>query len=195
MEWHHTHSTMNSFEISEIIKSWQLCWDWRGFFWLIFTPHRTTIFTPHRTTINTAGYWETLKGLKHPIQNTRRGLLTCSVSLLHNSARAHTVRPAQQMLQCFRWEDVDHPAHRLDLLPNDFSLLLHLKKLLRGQKFQEDEKVKHIVTTWLCSLTVEFCDFRIQKLTPRLNKCLDRGGDYVENSYRFVLKSFCTQLS
>jgi hypothetical protein len=26
----------------------------------------------------------------------------------------------------------------------------------------------------------EFCGFRIQKLIPRLNKGLDKGGDYVE---------------
>jgi hypothetical protein len=128
-------------------------WNWKGVLLVDFTPHGTTI--------NTAAYCETLKGLRHPIQNTRRGLLTRSFCLLHNNARAHTARAAQQLLQRFNWEVLDHPAHRSYLLPGDFHLLLHLKKHLPSQKFQEDEKVKHVVATWLHSQAAEFCDFRI----------------------------------
>jgi hypothetical protein len=58
--------------------------------------------------------------------------------------------------------------------------ILHLKKHLAGQKFHEDEEVKSEVTAWLCALAAEFCDIGIQNLVPRLNKCLDKGGDYVE---------------
>jgi histone-lysine N-methyltransferase SETMAR len=74
----------------------------------------------------------------------------------------------------------DHPAHSPDLAPSDFHLFLHLKKHLAGQKFYEDERVKNKVTTWLRAQAVEFYDIEIQKLVPRLNKCLDNGGDYVE---------------
>jgi hypothetical protein len=57
---------------------------------------------------------------------------------------------------------------------------LHLKKHLAGQKFHEDKKVKSEVTTWLSAQVAEFCDIGMQKLVPRLNKCLDKGGDYDE---------------
>jgi hypothetical protein len=43
-----------------------------------------------------------------------------------------------------------------------------------------DEKVKKVGTAWLHKQAAEFCDFRIQELIPRLNKCLDKVGDYVE---------------
>jgi hypothetical protein len=33
---------------------------------------------------------------------------------------------------------------------------------------------------WLHAQAVEFHDIRIQKLEPRLNKCLDKVGDYAE---------------
>jgi hypothetical protein len=56
---------------------------------------------------------------------------------------------------------------------------LHLKKHLAGQNFHEDEEVKSEVTTWLHA-QAEFYDIGIQKFVPRLNKCLDKGGDYVE---------------
>jgi hypothetical protein len=49
------------------------------------------------------------------------------------------------------------------------------KKSLTGQKFHKDERVKNVVTMWLQVQAVEFCDIRIQKLVPRLNKCLDKG--------------------
>jgi hypothetical protein len=57
---------------------------------------------------------------------------------------------------------------------------LHVKKHLAGQKFHEDEEVKNEVTAWLRAQAAEFCDIGIQELVPRLNKYLDKGGDYVE---------------
>lgn len=41
-------------------------------------------------------------------------------------------------------------------------------------------EAKNEVTTSLRAQAVDSCDIGIQKLIPRLNKCLDRGGDYVE---------------
>jgi hypothetical protein len=49
-----------------------------------------------------------------------------------------------------------------------------------GQKFHEDEDVKNEVTAWLRAQQAEFCDIGIQTLVHGLNKCLDKGGDYVE---------------
>jgi hypothetical protein len=41
-------------------------------------------------------------------------------------------------------------------------------------------EVKNEVTTGLRVLAADSYDIGIQKLIPRLNKCLGRGGDYVE---------------
>jgi hypothetical protein len=51
---------------------------------------------------------------------------------------------------------------------------------MASQKFHEDKEVKKEVTAWLRAQAAELCDIGIQKLVPRLNKCLDKGGDYVE---------------
>jgi hypothetical protein len=48
------------------------------------------------------------------------------------------------------------------------------------QKFHEDEEVKNEVTARLRAQAAEFYDIGIQNLVPRLNKCLDKGGDYIE---------------
>jgi len=39
-------------------------------------------------------------------------------------------------------------------------------------------EAKNEVTTWLHVQAAEFCNTRIQTLIPRLNKYLDKGGDY-----------------
>jgi hypothetical protein len=48
-----------------------------------------------------------------------------------------------------------------------------------ARNFMKTE-VKNDVTTWLCALAADLRDIIIQKFISRLNKCLDKGGDYVE---------------
>jgi len=46
--------------------------------------------------------------------------------------------------------------------------------------------------TWFKALTADFCDSGIQKLVPRINKCLDNAGDYVEKlNYVQAIHSKC----
>jgi histone-lysine N-methyltransferase SETMAR len=175
MEWPHTQSpTKKKFKTSTSTKKIMatVFWDRKGVLLVDFMPHGTTI--------NTAAYCETLKMLRRAIQNRRREMLTRGVTLLHDNARPHTARATQQLLQSFNWEVLDHPAHSPDLAPSDVHLFLHLKKHLAGQKFHEDEEVKNEVTAWLRAQVAEFYDIVIPNLVPRLTKCLDRGGDYVE---------------
>ena len=41
-------------------------------------------------------------------------------------------------------------------------------------------EVQEEVMTWFKEQAADFYDSGIQKLVPRLNKCLDNAGDYVE---------------
>ena len=59
-----------------------------------------------------------------------------------------------------------------------FTTLLNPKKV--GKKFDDDDEVQEEVTTPSKGLAADFYDSGIQKLVPRLNKCLDNAGDYVE---------------
>ena len=44
----------------------------------------------------------------------------------------------------------------------------------------DDDDVQDEVMTWFKGLAADFYGSGIQKLVPRLNKCLDNAGDYVE---------------
>ena len=59
-------------------------------------------------------------------------------------------------------------------------MFLHLKKHLAGKKFDDDDEMQEEVMTWFRELAADFYDSGMQKLVPRLNKCLDNAGDCVE---------------
>jgi hypothetical protein len=59
-------------------------------------------------------------------------------------------------------------------------LFLNLKKHLAGKKLDDDDEVQEEVMTWFKGQAADFCDSEIQKLVPRLNKCLDNAIDCVE---------------
>ena len=50
----------------------------------------------------------------------------------------------------------------------------------RTEVHDDDDEVQEEVMTWFKRQAVDFYDSGIQKLIPRLNKCLDNAGDYVE---------------
>ena len=63
------------------------------------------------------------------------------------------------------------------LRPSDFHLFFHLKKHLAGKKLDDDDEVQEEVMTWFKGQGADFYDSGIQKLVPRLNKCLYSAGD------------------
>ena len=108
-------------------------------------------------------------------------MLTRGVCLLHNNARPHSTHVTTALLEKFKWDVLDHLPYSLDLVPSKFHLILNLKKHLTGKKFDDDDEVQEEVMTWFNRQVAGFYDLGIQKLVPRLNKCLDNAGDYVEN--------------
>jgi hypothetical protein len=59
-------------------------------------------------------------------------------------------------------------------------LFPHPKKHLTGKKLDDDDEVQEEVMTWFKGQAADFYDSGVQKLVPRLNKCFDNAGDYVE---------------
>jgi hypothetical protein len=51
-------------------------------------------------------------------------------------------------------------------------------------KFNDDDEVQEIMTCFK-GQAADFYDLGIQKLVPRLNKCLDNAGDYVKNKVMY----------
>jgi hypothetical protein len=71
-----------------------------------------------------------------------------------------------------------------DLAPSDFNLFLRLNKFLDGQRFLSNDDTKEAIKTWLSSQAATFCEKGIQKLVHCYDKCLNNGGNYVENLFK-----------
>jgi hypothetical protein len=95
-------------------------------------------------------------------------------------------------LEKLKWDILNHLPYSLDLAPSDYHLFLHLKKHLTWKKFDNNDEVQEEVMMWFKRQVADFYDSGIQKLVPRLNKCLDNAGDYVEKlSYVKAVHSQC----
>ena len=73
-------------------------------------------------------------------------------------------------------------------------MFLHLKKHLAEKNFEDDDEVQEEVMTCFKKQAADFYDSGIQKLIPRLNKCLDNAGDYVEKIKLCTDNSFTVSL-
>lgn len=175
-EWHHSKSPTRPRKFKREPSTRKIMatvfWDRKGILLIDFLPRGTTI--------NAERYCETLAKLRRAIQNRRRGLLSSGVVLLHDNARPHVAARTQAQLDNFHWEILDHPPYSPDLAPSDFHLFPKLKEFLGGKRLESDEVLHETVTNWFKSQAAEFYEEGIQKLVPRLNKCLDNNGDYVE---------------
>jgi hypothetical protein len=54
-----------------------------------------------------------------------------------------------------------------------------------GKKFDDDDEVQEEVMIWFKGLVADFYDSGIQKLFPRLYKCLENASDYIENKVMY----------
>ena len=63
-------------------------------------------FLPQGSTINAGVCCDTLKNLRHSIQNKRRGMLSWGVVMIHDNTCPHTAM--QNLITTFGWEQFDH---------------------------------------------------------------------------------------
>jgi len=102
------------------------------------------------------------------------------VLLLHDNAQPHTAHATVNLLERWDWEILEHPPYSPDLLPSDFHLFPNMKKHLHAKRFKSHDDVKHEMQTWLPGQDPTFYQQGFEKWTSRLDKCLNREGDYVE---------------
>jgi hypothetical protein len=56
-----------------------------------------------------------------------------------------------------------------------------MKVWLATQRFHTNEELMNVVNNWLHNMATPFFDDGVQKLVSRKEKCLNVGGNYLEN--------------
>ena len=137
-------------------------------------------FMPPSAKVTATEYCDSLTQLRRAIPNKWRGMFSRGMCLLHDNARPHSAHGTAALLEKFKWDILDHPPYSPDVAPSDFHMFLRQKKHPARKKFDDDDEMQEEVMTWFRWQAADFYDSGIQKLVPRLNKCLDNGGDCVE---------------
>ena len=113
------------------------------------------------------------------LKKKRRGELAAGVLLLHDNAPVYKSRVAQAAIRKSKFEQLNHPPYSPDLAPSDY-LFRHLKSLLRGTRFREDDELKATTEAWFDDQIDDFYFKGIDCLKEKWAKCIEVKGDYIE---------------
>jgi hypothetical protein len=104
-----------------------------------------------------------------------RKLCACWVpKMLTDDHKMKWMGSALKFLTCYAQERDE----LLDsIVTGDETCVFHHTAELK-QKFDDNDEVQEEVMTWFKGQVADFYDLGIQKLLPRLNKCLDNASDY-----------------
>ena len=105
-------------------------------FWNSCHTHTHT----HKATITGDTY-----GLRENIKQKRRGKLLAGVLLLHDYAPEHKSRTSRAAVRKCDFVELNHPPYSPDLALSHYFLFRNLKKILRGQRFPNDNAGKETV--------------------------------------------------
>jgi len=83
-------------------------------------------------------------------------------------------------MEWWGWEILEHPPYSPDMAPSDFHLFPNMKEHLHAKQFKSHDDVKPEVQTWLRGQDPTLYRQGFEKWISRLDKCLNREGDYVE---------------
>ena len=109
----------------------------------------------------------------------------------HDNARPHSTILTQEKLAQMYWAALEHPPYSLDLSPCDYHMFGPLKEAIGGQRFDDDEQLENFVCMWLQMRPSSFYDAEIKNLPIRWQKCIEKGGNYVEKCEFFYFVKLC----
>lgn len=118
--------------------------------------------------------------LLEQVRRTRRKPRNLPYWILHDNAPIHSAGRTKCSMQELGFETLMHPPYSPDLAPSDFFLFRHLKKHLRGQRFQTKDALRHSVEEYFEGLPLDHFRTAFDELVIRVQKCIDCGGGYIE---------------
>ena len=110
----------------------------------------------------------------------RGGFPIRDVLILHDKAKLDTAGLMQHKLVKMHWKTLDHPPYSPDLSPCDFHMFGPLKEAFEGKRFETNDQVETFVCNWFDTGPNSFYENEMEKLPKRWEKCVIKGGDYVE---------------
>ena len=127
-------------------------------------------------TVN-AAYYRSF--LQYNLQRKRPELLNNTL-ILHDNATGHTAACAQNLLQRWGWEILQHPLYSPDLNPCNFDLIPKLKTPLHGKQFANREDILTVFRRGMVHIDASHTAGSIQCLPHHWQRCVEALGEYFE---------------
>jgi hypothetical protein len=97
-----------------------------------------------------------------------------------DNARSHSAKTVAQFLDQNSLRRAPHSPSSRDLTPSDFWLSGDLKGVVQRNSFDERDELLSAIQEILQGVDCETFDAGFQEWMIRLQKCIDRNGEYVE---------------
>jgi [histone H3]-lysine36 N-dimethyltransferase SETMAR len=138
-------------------------------------------WVPEGCTVNQYYYIQVLTTLRERVRRKRPELWEENSWILHqDNAPAHNALSVKQFLAKHSITLMEHPPYSPDLAPCDFFLFPKIKVELKGTRHESVDAVKEVATQLLNSLSENDLQHCFQQWKTRLQRCRDRGGEYIE---------------
>jgi len=151
---------------------------------IVFFDIRGVIYidwVPEGQTVNQVYYKNVLTTLRERVRRRRPDMWkNASWILHHDNAPAHNALSVKRYLAKNNIPVMEHPPYSPDLAPCDFFLFPKIKSALKGTRFESVDAVKAKATQLLNSITQDDLQHCFQQWKIRMERCRDRGGDYIE---------------
>jgi transposase len=151
---------------------------------IVFFDIRGVIYidwVPEGQTVNQVYYKNVLTYLRERVRRRRPDMWkNASWVLHHDNAPAHNALSVKRYLAKNNIPVMEHPPYSPDLAPCDFFLFPKIKSALKGTRFESVDAVKAKATQLLKSITQDDLQHCFEQWKIRMERCRDRGGDYIE---------------
>lgn len=138
-------------------------------------------WVPEGQTVNQHYYISVLATLRERVRRKRNDLWRKKSWILHqDNAPAHSALSVKTFLAKHNIPILDHPPYSPDLAPCDFFLFPKVKSALKGTRFETVEAVKEKATEVMYGLTENDLQHCYEQWKIRMERCRDRGGEYIE---------------
>ncbi|KAG5331335.1 MOS1T transposase, partial [Acromyrmex charruanus] len=148
-----------------------------------------SVSTPQTVTkINNQTYYLTvLATLRERVRKKRSELWKNKSWILHqDNAPAHNALSVKRYLAVRGTPVLEHAPYSPDLAPCDFFLFPKIKSALKGTRFESMEEVKRKSAELLNALTKEDFQHCFDQWKKRMERCVARGGEYIEGEHSIV---------
>ena len=144
-------------------------------------------WVPQSQTVHQGYYKEVLTHLRKQVRRRRPEMWkNCSRVLHQDNAPTHNALSVKAFLTKHKITVLEHPPYSPNLASSDFCLFPKIKPALKGTRFEPVDAVKAKATEVMNELSEDDRQHCFQQWKIHIERCRDRGGEYIEGDISFV---------